>query len=171
MEEPGYSFPRVSVQDLGVGRTPRSRPVEVIKHSAFFITINTNKGAIHCDIDALIPEFRAALRDLYGRPGLRAGLIRFLVPGEGMEKVISTDSRFKVEIGQHPKGSRVHSHALYQVKHQTMIRLNIPVIYQFILERIRSCPLTNLYVHIDVVPFAESDIMAYLNKYIDDANT
>ena len=168
-------LPTPTIRDLGVRigePAPAIRDGRPIKRSAFFVTVNTNKGHGHCDVRKLANELHAAIKALLGDEGLEAGLIKFLLEDEtgtygSFEDIVEMQEMLVVEIGHHEKGGRVHSHFTVQFRHYTKLHLNKDVITHFILSRITSCKLYSLYVHIDSVAHS-SGLLDYFTKNLEE---
>lgn len=60
---------------------------------------------------------------------------------------------YAAEIGEDPKGGRVHIHAIIEVEHHTILQINIPVAVKIIKEQLKSNPfILGAYVNIKWVP-------------------
>jgi len=81
--------------------------------------------------------------------------------GDG--KIHSVKLHYGVEIGSHVKGSRPHLHAIYNVRHNSRVRLNLPYIRGVVEELLG----TGCFVS---VKFLKSDdhFIPYMNKGAED---
>lgn len=156
--------PHINVTSYGT-RWDEARPgAPRPKHSAWFLTISTNKGSRQCNTEELAEEFHDTLMEMCERGGLEEIMVF-----EGKDHALSThlehcDARVVVETGSHPKGSRVHGHILLQVKHFSKVKLDRGRINDFIASRITCVPLESLYIHWKMVGYT-LNIEEYMNKF------
>lgn len=160
-----------TVTDLGIRLTAPDEFTKRPKHSAFFITINTNKGETVCDVQSLAREFHALLIKIFGKHEELANIIKILTPGDDyFSKVQHVESEVVVEKGQHPKGGRVHAHILLQMKHFTMVHVDKYALEDRIVTSIGTCPLTSVYINIKSVGYA-ANLRGYFTKYVREADS
>lgn len=157
----------IKIRDLGVGFTPKSSHEEKgVRHSSFFITLNTNyKPEDMRDADSAGQSLRKAMKKMFAREGLEK-IVTFM---EGSwDDIISVDGEFVVELGDHPKGNRIHSHATLHFTHRAKIRLDFPAMRQFVRDRYCArgdCRLYKTSPHLDVQMISsKGNIEAYLRK-------
>lgn len=73
--------------------------------------------------------------------------------------------RYAPEIGEDPKGGRVHLHALVEVEHHTILQVNRKKANELIRESLRENPwIVNPWVDIKWVPASYKNMEHYLGK-------
>jgi hypothetical protein len=139
------------------------------KHSAWFITINTNRYPRDVDTGS----FHQALLDMVSEEGLEAILDFAGSEPDDTPHALSThlarsSARVVTEIGNHPKGGRVHGHVMLATRHFSRIRLTRGGIVDFLIRRIDATPpLRNLYVNWRLVGVTNLyRIEDYMEKYM-----
>lgn len=164
---------KVSSVDMGIRLTaPPANSEQRVNHSAWFITINSNKGADQCDVSRLANEWHAYMRRMFGEDKLVARFIEFNITEHTYKKHIKhVNSRIVTELGQHAMGGRVHSHIFFQVEHYSSIKLNRYVMEDMIINAIKTCPLDSVYINWKLVGHAGAAIEAYMSKYVREANS
>ena len=96
------------------------------RHSRYLITVNTNKRP---GVNAIYANLLAeALRDSaerFATDGIEQ-CIEFNMLGDTWSSLFieSVDFKYVVEVGRHPKGGRVHLHALLDIFHHSNLSLN-----------------------------------------------
>lgn len=158
----------VTVVDLGVRLSAPDSFIKQPKHSAFFITINTNKGDTVCNARLLAHELHNILKELFSTIENIASILTFHNAGDTYEKIVKTDVEFVVEKGQDPRGGRVHAHVLIQFKHFTSIHINKYALEEYVIRNIHTCPLDSVYINIKSVGYA-ANLRSYFTKYTKDA--
>lgn len=124
------------------------------RHSTYMITINTNVRPVDADdqvvvenlfYDALAAAFE---EDLYNMLNWRRGYHPEHFTDDPQVNI-------RVETGDHPRGSRVHSHTLLHIEHTTNIQLDHNKIKSAVMRQILSGPLSSrvagIYVHFELV--------------------
>lgn len=134
------------------------------KHSDFLITINTNYR----------PKLTPDSKDV-GKVLSKA--INKLNTHENLTKIITLDgtdtyaasikkikAQFAVEIGQNPKGRRIHAHLILQVDHTSRIQINIPVLRE-VVDGLLDDPRIKkpVYVNVKYTPSGRS-VEDYIKK-------
>lgn len=148
---------------LGVRVDARPSGTPRVKHSAFFITINTNKGGGQCDSGKLAQEFDDLLDELFGVEKNFYDIIKFLVPGHTVNKNIKdVDNMYVTEVGQIM--GRVHGHVLSQIRHTSRIHINRYKLEEFFIRRVKTCKLSSLHIHIKCVGYS-LNLGSYFRKY------
>lgn len=142
------------------------------KHSAWFITVNTNRypeGERMVDAGS----FHQALLNMVSERGLETILDFAGTEPDGTVHALPThlarsSARVVTEIGNHPKGGRVHGHVMLATRHFSHIRLNRRAIVNFLKPQIyANPPLTNLYVNWRLVNVTNLyRIEDYMEKYM-----
>lgn len=157
-----------TVTDLGIRLVPPDSFTKRPKHSAFFITINTNKGETVCNVPALAREFHALLLKTFGSHEELANIIKIMQPGDTYEsKVKDAQTELVVEKGQDPRGGRVHAHILLQMRHYTMVHVDKYALEDVIIRNIHTCNLSSVYINIKSVGYA-ANLREYFTKYVQE---
>lgn len=169
-----------NVTDLGVaevgepGGQFKKKRGDPVRHSGFFITINTNyRPKAAGDASSCAETLRAGLREMYSNDGL-ARIVDFLPPYDSgvhhwdPDTILKVTGEFVVERGTTRKGGRIHSHATLHIDHQSKIRLNIAEMKDIILAHFEGhdCGVKTLYVHIDMIT---NNLAFYLRKDLKQA--
>jgi len=163
---PPSSGKNVSVTGMGArfdgaGTTSKEKRA---KHSAWFLTISTNKGEKQCDTRMLAQEFHQVLKLMCQEKGLEE-IVTFKPKGHALSTHLDrSHARLVVEVGSHPKGSRVHAHILLNIRHFSQVALDRTMINDFITSRIQTVALSNLYINWKMVGYS-LNIEEYMNKY------
>jgi hypothetical protein len=140
------------------------------KHSAWFLTISSNK--FEADNPGLKETFHAAMLGMVGE-GYERGISSILdfsrgAPGDNFDNNVQfVESRVVTEIGGDPRGGRVHGHILINIRHTSKIWLSRAGITNWILPRINPVlaePLTKLYIHWQNVGYS-INIEEYMEKH------
>lgn len=155
---------QIRVKGFGV-RFSDARPgAPRAKHSAWFLTISTNKGERQCDVNRLSEEFYQTLLNMCEREGLTQ-ILDFKPAGHALSTHLDLSAAsVVVEVGNHPKGSRVHAHILLNVRHFSQVALNRTAINDYVVSRIETVPLENLYINWKIVGYS-LNIEEYMNKF------
>lgn len=135
-----------------------------IKHSGWFITINTNVSADKEGGGEVLEQLREAMAAIFDPQNL---FLIIDVKEEGVlfngNTVHDTSTVFSIEIGKASRGRRIHAHALLHVYHHTMIHLS----HDGLLEQLHlhvTHPLVKGF-HIDwKMVRSDADILNYIEK-------
>lgn len=159
-------LPVNEVKDLGTAITNQGeRKTETYKHSGFFITVSTNYRPKADEDAAEVAELlRKAMGEMLSNQGL-AEVIEFLEAGSFTKQYIKTvEGEFIVERGRNARGGRIHSHASLHITHRSKIRMNIPAMKEFLMERLSSISaIKSVYINVKAIG-SDKLIRDYLRK-------
>ncbi len=151
----------IEFEDLGIIESTPQTKETMSKFSAYLITLNSNKVSSDAHSDKQLDAcLKNALKECLSRDNFEKYLIK-LKPGPIDHIFI----RVQGEVGHHPKGKRVHVHAVVEIEHHSKIHLN----YKTFMECLRSsykklCPgAKNPYINIQRVT-SQKMLEQYLTK-------
>lgn len=137
----------------------------IFKHSAFWITINTNKDSRK--FLELPYELEKALTEMFEPEGLLQILKEIDNETKDLVEIINFEeskATFVIEtIGN--RSERVGAHALLAVKHTGKLHIDIEELKEFIRERIKSVHLKGFYVNIQAKGYT-TNVKQYMQKYL-----
>lgn len=153
---------KVESQVLDKPKTKEEQKVKQLRHSNFFITINTNKRFTgnEEDYEEFIEKFKNSIDNQFTNDNI-VNLIKVQnEEHELSEKYIKNiDIQSAIELG--PATGTVHSHILVKIAHYTNVRLE----YQHFKETImKDMGLKNIFMNIKLYRNAGDRLETYLNK-------
>jgi len=158
----------IRIKDLGIAQEDRQKVDTTIKHSGFFITINTNYlpklPSEASDMSHKLQDFMNWLTSNENLPAI----IEFIPPHENDtfndQTIIDVQGEFRVELGNKKRGGRVHAHFLLKITHRSKIRISRQAIEDAFLFFFRGDPRVSK-PHIDIqATSVDANIEAYLKK-------
>jgi ribosomal protein S16 len=140
------------------------RSGSTLKHSGFFVTVNTNKKPrTQLELDSITQALREGIADLCSDDGFKQ-VIYFLIAGHTFEKhIVNIKVEYAIEIGTSPRGGRIHAHLYIQVVHKSKIRLDKKKIEEILLKYLRKYGINSLYINIRVIG-KDKSIKDYIRK-------
>lgn len=132
------------------------------RYSQFFLTVNTNYRPKN---DAESQEVGYELRDAMRGLRTEANLEKIFRTDSGsvQSKVSEMDIESVIEIGQHPKGQRIHGHATFDTTHTGDLKMNFGEIKRIILEEMNDDRVKGLYINVRMMKH-DKYIKDYLRK-------
>lgn len=148
-------------------KDPRTskRPKNEKKETNVFVTISSNKKIPYNERDgkAMIGKWEALMQTLFSEEV--CDLFEFR---EGcIDDIIKCKVKVESEIGDDPKGKRLHTHAMIQTEHRCNIRLDIGKIRQLIKMALPSWYPGNKYPYVQVKLLPSTDWLQKIEEYID----
>lgn len=139
-------------------------------YSVFLVTINTNMRTRHQDTQLLASFLRSTMNALFGAENVPT-IIKFLNGKKQYGLIREVDVQYAIERGEGLKGSRLHSHALVRIWHDTRIHLDRTAIKEFVVKdmnvQLRAHGfklLKSVYVNIRAQRGSEFNLLRYLEK-------
>jgi hypothetical protein len=143
-------------------------PFGAPKSSAFFLTINTNKKpANKIEEVTLIDWLQSGLEHTFSRENLPKALTDLTTGREPVLAVLGeVILKYGVEVGQKPKGGRVHAHSLLKIQHNTKLHINPGSVKSQLVEYFKGndVPVLSLYVNVRAAKTEEA-MLRYITKY------
>ena len=160
------SGPRISVSTQIGGKTKRIGRRKFI--SAYLITINTNKRPQSMVLmEHFNNTFKGHLDELFETADhyKDGNLVVYNNDPDGHTKVESIDAKTRIEIGEDPRGGRIHSHTVLKIIHRTSI---FKIDGKFIREWFRQKMGLNVYINIKLIPANVEAAEIYVDKTLDE---
>lgn len=143
-------------------------PFGAPKSSAFFITINTNKKPVDkMEEVTLIDWLQSALENTFSKENMPKVLTDLETLTEPTLPVLgAVVFKYAVEVGQKPKGGRVHAHSLLTVQHSTKLHVNTNKVKSHMISYFKDndVKILNLYVNIRAAKTEEA-MLRYITKH------
>lgn len=152
----------VTPQDIKEDKQEKKQKKRQLKHSSFFVTINTNQriNKLSEEFIDFNEKFKLIMDKLFNNH--MDDIIEFKLEDADPEKDIkNVNTEYAIEVGE--KTGTIHSHSLISVSHYTLIQLN----YEFIRDFIKTeMNLDNIYLNNRVVYGASStmNLQEYITK-------
>lgn len=143
-------------------KTKEQQKIKQLRHSNFFITINTNKRYTgnEEDYEEFIEKFKNSIDNQFTNDNI-VNLIKVQnEEHELSEKYIKNiDIQSAIELG--PTTGTIHSHILVKIAHYTNVRLE----YQYFKEQImKDMGLKNIFMNVKLYRNANDTLERYLFK-------
>ena len=122
-----------------------------LRNSTFHVTCNTNfRPKTNEESRIAASNLRIAAQDTFANQARLIPLVTFLNGDQWSEKIIKdVDVLIGVELGTHPKGTRIHCHIKVAINHYSKIHLNPKVIKEHMILNSPGKPFVH-YVHISI---------------------
>ena len=151
----------------GTGQHVKYKPKK--HYSDFLITVNTNfKPAPNTgEAEYMFDRLQNTMKDVFENNTEK--IIQFpaqdhhgnpLPPANYYDNVKSVDVEFVLEIGNRPRGGRIHSHATVKVVHDAYIRMDRKAIHEMIMARLGF----NFHLDIKATSVQHKYVEDYLRK-------
>lgn len=140
-----------------------------VKYSGFLITLSTNyKPKTTEESQAMGARLNSSIAAVFATHAMIATFIKFLTAGHSYARNIkSVDMVYAIELGKGAKGGRIHAHIILKIKHNSMIRVDIPAFKEAMLavlnENGATPQLTSLYVNVRIIR-SDQNLEEYLLK-------
>lgn len=157
--------PKLKVSTRIGGKTIKTKRREFI--SAYMITINTNQRPQSLvNAQQFSATFAGHLDELFETEDhYRDGnMVIYNNDPDGWDKVISTDVKTTIELGENAKGGRIHSHTILKMRHTTSI---YKIERQFIMKWFRERMGINMFVNVKLIPANVEAAEIYIEKTLD----
>jgi hypothetical protein len=133
-----------------------------LRHSSFFLTINTNKkyNKLSQEYEDFVKRFKDCIDEMLNNQV--KGFVTLKTDDYDYNKDIKNiESEYAIEIG--PRSGAIHSHVMIHIAHYTSVKLNFEFITEFIKKQM---DLSNIYLNSRVVFGANSrqNLKEYIEK-------
>lgn len=130
-------------------------------YSNFLLTVNSNfRPSSREEALEMRDRLRTGMKALCTEQGMRSS-IKFLNGGNYYDNILEPiDVEFAAELGEDPKGSRIHVHALMKLVHNDKVQLNREAIKSVVGS---ASGIPSLYVNAKWVP-SERTVQDYIKK-------
>jgi len=130
------------------------------KRSSWLITLNTNK--FPDEDDSIKDQLEEIIKkDLTGNTFIDNYVVIIddkHIDDTIQDHIVEVKTVYKMEVGTHPKGGRVHAHVLIKITHDSKIRLNYDALRDLIKDEFGGG-----YMNAKIVS-STYDLRNYLNK-------
>jgi len=147
----------LNFQDLGTIERDEEKKKDEPSYSSWFITVNSNqKPENYESMKGWENKLKGGIRNTFEKDNWDE-IFKFKVFGP----ILNIDLIVSAEIGSHPKGKRVHIHALVEVTHKAVLHLDYPTVHALIRQYVGA--EKNIYVNIQRTT-SRKQIEKYMKK-------
>ncbi len=153
----------IKVTDLNAteNKKPRAKRTNQLKHSNYYLTLNTNKQFLPSDEDLcpFIDKFETCISEIFQGNNIKKFIVIKNDDTFSKEKFKEISTEAVIELGN--KKPTVHAHCLVKIAHRSKVGLD----YEGIRNKvIQDMELENCYLKATLYRNASDNLEKYLNK-------